>query len=40
MTWAGERLELGINIFTAELLFFAVVTAQLLRTVRRLVASS
>jgi len=40
MTWAGERLELGINIFTAELLFFAVVTVQLLRTVRRLAASS
>ena len=36
MTLARERLEFGINLFTAELLFFAVVAAQLLRTVRRL----
>ena len=36
MTLAAERLEFGINLFTAELLFFAVVAAQLLRTVRRL----
>jgi predicted unusual protein kinase regulating ubiquinone biosynthesis (AarF/ABC1/UbiB family) len=36
ITLTGERLEFGINLFTAELLFFAVVTAQLLRTVRRL----
>jgi ubiquinone biosynthesis protein len=40
MTFAHERLQFGINLFTAELLFFAVVTAQLLRTVRRLVVSS
>ena len=40
MTFAGERLEFGINLFTAELLFFALVTAQLLRTVRRLVVNS
>jgi hypothetical protein len=36
MTLAADRLEFGINLFTAELLFFAVVAAQLLRTVRRL----
>lgn len=36
MTLTGERLEFGINLFTAELLFFSVVAAQLLRTVRRL----
>src|SRR5262249_23609786 len=40
LTLASERPEFGINLFTAELLFFAVATAQLLRTVRRLVASS
>jgi predicted unusual protein kinase regulating ubiquinone biosynthesis (AarF/ABC1/UbiB family) len=37
MTFGNDRLEFGINLFTAELLFFAVVTTQLLRTVRRLV---
>ncbi len=36
MTLAADRLEFGINLFTAELLFFAVVATQLLRTVRRL----
>jgi predicted unusual protein kinase regulating ubiquinone biosynthesis (AarF/ABC1/UbiB family) len=36
MTFAGERLEFGINLFTAELLFFSVVAAELLRTIRRL----
>jgi ubiquinone biosynthesis protein len=36
MTLAADRLEFGINLFTAELLFFSVVAAQLLRTVRRL----
>jgi len=36
MTLASEQLQLGINLFTAELLFFVVVAAQLLRTVRRL----
>jgi predicted unusual protein kinase regulating ubiquinone biosynthesis (AarF/ABC1/UbiB family) len=36
MTLTGERLEFGSNLFTAELLFFSVVTAQLLRTARRL----
>jgi predicted unusual protein kinase regulating ubiquinone biosynthesis (AarF/ABC1/UbiB family) len=40
MTFADGRLEFGINLFTAELLFFALVTAQLLRTVRRLVVNS
>ena len=35
MTLAADRIEFGINLFTAEL-FFAVVTAQLLRTVQRL----
>ena len=40
MTFANERLQFGINLFTAELLFCAVVTTQLLRTIRRLVASS
>jgi ubiquinone biosynthesis protein len=40
MTLAGGRVEFGINLFTAELLVFAAVTAQLLRTVRRLVVSS
>jgi ubiquinone biosynthesis protein len=36
MTLATEQLQFGINLFTAELLFFVVVAAQLLRTVRRL----
>lgn len=36
MTLASEQLQFGINLFTAELLFFVVVAAQLLRTVRRL----
>ncbi|HSE19904.1 MAG TPA: AarF/UbiB family protein [Pyrinomonadaceae bacterium] len=36
-TFGNDRLQFGINLFTAELLFFAVVTTQLLRTVRRLV---
>lgn len=36
MTLATERLEFGINLFTAELLFFAIVVAQLLHTVSRL----
>ena len=36
MTLATERLQFGINLFTAELLFFAMVAAQLLRTVTRL----
>ncbi len=36
MTLAVDQLEFGINLFTAELLFFAVVATQLLRTVRRL----
>jgi len=36
MTLAGGRLEFGINLFTAELLFFVVMAVQLLRTVRRL----
>jgi len=40
MTLATERLEFGINLFTAELLFLAVVTAQLLRTMQRLLVSS
>jgi hypothetical protein len=40
MTFANERLQFGINLFTAELLFFAVIATQLLRTVRRLVVSS
>jgi hypothetical protein len=40
MTFAHEQLQFGINLFTAELMFSAVVTAQLLRTVRRLVVSS
>jgi ubiquinone biosynthesis protein len=36
MTLATERLEFGINLFTAELLFFGIVVAQLLHTVSRL----
>src|SRR5689334_13717274 len=36
LTLLGEQLQFGINLFTAELLVFAVVTAQLLRTVSRL----
>lgn len=36
LTLLGEQLEFGINLFTAELLVFAVVTGQLLRTVSRL----
>jgi len=40
LTFAAERAEFGINLFTAELLFIAVVTAQLLRTVRRLAVNS
>jgi ubiquinone biosynthesis protein len=36
MTLASEQIQFGINLFTAELLFFVVVAAQLLRTVRRL----
>jgi ubiquinone biosynthesis protein len=36
MTLASERLQFGINLFTAELLFFGVVVAQLLHTVSRL----
>jgi ubiquinone biosynthesis protein len=39
MTLLGERLEFGINLFTAELLVFAVVVGQLLRIVSRLVWS-
>ena len=40
MTFLGQQLELGFNLFTTELLFFAVVVAQLLRTVRRLALSN
>jgi ubiquinone biosynthesis protein len=40
MTLATERLQFGINLFTAELLFFAVVATLLLRTVSRLMVSS
>ena len=36
MTLATERLEFGINLFTAELLFFGIVVVQLLHTVSRL----
>ena len=36
MTLVTERLEFGINLFTAELLFFGIVVAQLLHTVSRL----
>jgi len=36
LTLATEQLEFGINLFTAELLFFGIVVAQLLRTVSRL----
>ena len=36
MTLVSEQLEFGINLFTAELLVFAVVAGQLLRTVTRL----
>ena len=36
MTLIGEQLEFGMNLFTAELLVFAVVAGQLLRTVSRL----
>lgn len=36
MAGAGARLQLGINLFTAELLFVGVTAALLLRTVRRL----
>jgi hypothetical protein len=36
LTLFGEQLQFGINLFTAELLVFAVVAAQLLRTVSRL----
>lgn len=36
ITLTGERLEFGINLFTAELMFVSVVAVQLLRTVRRL----
>lgn len=40
LTLASDRPGFGVNLFTAELLFFAVATTQLLRTVRQLVASS
>lgn len=36
ITFVSEQLEFGINLFTAELLVFAVVAGQLLRTVSRL----
>lgn len=36
MTAAGGRVGLGVNLFTAELLFAVATTALLLRTVRRL----
>ena len=36
MTLVSGQLEFGINLFTAELLVFGVVTGQLLRTVTRL----
>jgi ubiquinone biosynthesis protein len=36
MTLVSEQLKIGINLFTAELLVFAVVAGQLLRTVTRL----
>ncbi|HJP91130.1 MAG TPA: AarF/UbiB family protein [Pyrinomonadaceae bacterium] len=36
MTLVSEQLEFGMNLFTAELLVFAVVGGQLLRTVSRL----
>ncbi|MEK6279445.1 MAG: AarF/UbiB family protein [Acidobacteriota bacterium] len=34
--FSSERIQLGINLFTSELLFFGLVAVQLLRTVRRL----
>jgi ubiquinone biosynthesis protein len=34
--FSEERVQLGANLFTAELLFFGAVAMQLLRTVRRL----
>lgn len=34
--FSDERIQLGANLFTAELLFFGAVVMQLLRTVRRL----
>ena len=36
MTLVSEQLEFGINLFTADLLVFAVVAGQLLQTVSRL----
>ena len=36
MTVAGQRIEFGINLFTAELLFAGAAVARLLQTVRQL----
>jgi ubiquinone biosynthesis protein len=37
--FSDERIQLGINLFTAELMFFGVVATLLLRTVRRLASN-